>query len=288
VLGGDRNSSEIEAIFIRLVRLGDTGGATRRLARRREFSDQRWAMLQTLADEEGNRLVLISGAEGDERAEIAHEALVTQWPRFQRWLQAGAGDKRTLDELIERAARWAPHEIARESLWKRALDTLRPPYEIDQDRKKTLAMGVEREAFSQLADTHRKWLSDVETAFVAESDREHESKSRAARTRARWTRMMAGAFAVFFMMATGLAWWGNELRREANQQFEDWKGRYLELSKDQQEMSQQLNDADEEVKKLLEAIAIKKEVEAAAIAIKKEAEAAKQEALDKLRAIGLQ
>ena len=37
------------------------------------------------------------------------------------WLQAGAGDKRTLDELIERAARWAP-------------------YEIDQDRRKTLAM----------------------------------------------------------------------------------------------------------------------------------------------------
>ena len=220
VLGGDRNSSEIEAIFIRLVRLGDTGGATRRLARRREFSDQRWAMLQTLADEEGNRLVLISGAEGDERAEIAHEALVTQWPRFQRWLQAGASDKRTLDELIERAARWAPYEIERESLWKRALDTLRPPHEIDQDRRKTLAMGVEREAFSQLADTHRNWLSDVETAFVAESDREHESQSRAARTRARWTRMTAGAFAVLFMMAAGIAWWGNELRREANRQFD--------------------------------------------------------------------
>ncbi len=82
-------------------------------------------------------------------------------------------------------------------------------------------MGVEREAFSQLADTHRNWLSDVETAFVAESDREHESQSRAARTRARRTRMAAAAFAVLFMMAAGIAWWGNELRREANRQFEE-------------------------------------------------------------------
>jgi len=238
-------------------------------------------MLQTLAREEGNRLVLISGAEGEERAEIAHEALVTQWPRFQRWLQAGAGDKRTLDELIERAARWAPYEIERESLWKRALDILRPPLEIDQSRKKTFAMGVEREAFSQLADTHRNWLSDVETAFVAESDREHESQSRVARTRARGTRMAAGAFAVLFMMAAGTAWWGNELRRKANRDFEEWKGLALELSRNQQDASNQLEYADQAAKEL---IALRKQL----MADEKEVEAAKQEALDKLRAMGSQ
>ena len=105
ILGGDAKEPEIEAVFIRLVRLGDTGGATRRIARCGEFSDARWSMLQALAEDRGNRLVLISGPEGDERVEIAHEALVTQWPRFQRWLQAAAGDKRALDELIERAFR---------------------------------------------------------------------------------------------------------------------------------------------------------------------------------------
>src|SRR3954451_21748210 len=80
VLRPDHSEAEIEAVFIRLVRLGDTGGASRRLARRREFDDRRWAMVQTLASSKGKRLVLISGAEGDEKAEIAHEALVTQWP----------------------------------------------------------------------------------------------------------------------------------------------------------------------------------------------------------------
>ena len=152
-------------------------------------------------------------------------------------------------------------------------------------------MGVEREAFSQLADTHRNWLSDVETAFVAESDREHESQSRAARTRARWTRMTAGAFAVLFMMAAGIAWWGNELRLAANRQFIELKSAMVELSKQQQEVSNMLEDADEVAKALIvdeEARSRqeggrsrKKEAEA----VKKEAEAAKQEALDKLRAM---
>jgi hypothetical protein len=46
ILGGDAKETEIEAIFIRLVRLGDTSGATRRIARRGEFTDARWRMLQ--------------------------------------------------------------------------------------------------------------------------------------------------------------------------------------------------------------------------------------------------
>jgi hypothetical protein len=79
-LGGDKSESEIEAIFVRLVRLGDTGGATRRVARRGEFNDESWALLQKLATIEGNRLVLTSGSEQDPTMEIAHEALATQWP----------------------------------------------------------------------------------------------------------------------------------------------------------------------------------------------------------------
>src|SRR4029450_1185652 len=43
VLRPKYSEAEIEAVFIRLVRLGDTGGALRRLARRREFDDRRWA-----------------------------------------------------------------------------------------------------------------------------------------------------------------------------------------------------------------------------------------------------
>lgn len=146
-LGGEAHDDVIQAAFIRLVRLGDTGGATRRVARRGEFDDGRWVLLQMLASEKGNRLVLISGGENAEAAEIAHEALVTQWPRFQRWLQDSAPEKRTLDALIERAAGWSKVADGNEkSGW--------------------LAAGVERETFAQLLKNHRGWLSPTECTFV--------------------------------------------------------------------------------------------------------------------------
>lgn len=83
-LGGDNNESEIESVPIRLIRLGDTGGATRRLARRSEFSDEHWRLVQQLAGIKGNRLVLTGGSEEEPTAEISHEALVTQ-----RWFTEG-------------------------------------------------------------------------------------------------------------------------------------------------------------------------------------------------------
>ena len=66
---------------MRLVRLGDTGGATRRTAALDEFDGARRALLQRLGEDEYGRLVAV----GATSAEIAHEALITQWP----WLQDG-------------------------------------------------------------------------------------------------------------------------------------------------------------------------------------------------------
>ena len=171
ILGGDAREGEIAAVFIRLVRLGDTGGATRRIARRGEFSTARWSMLQALAEESGNRLVLISGLEGDERVEIAHEALVTQWPRFQRWLQAAAGDKRALDELTERAGRWATAEgspattVEQEALVAKA----NKPVVISKSRDQYLATGADLERFDKLERRHKDWLSPTEVAYVTAS-----------------------------------------------------------------------------------------------------------------------
>ena len=146
ILGGDAREGEIAAVFIRLVRLGDTGGATRRIARRGEFSDARWRMLQALAEDRGNRLVLISGPEGDQRVEVAHEALVTQWPRFQRWLQAAADDKRALDELIERAARWATPEGSPAIEVEALIDKANEPVNVDsKSRDQYLATGADLE-----------------------------------------------------------------------------------------------------------------------------------------------
>jgi hypothetical protein len=161
-LGGDANEREIEAVFLRLVRLGDTRGATRRVARRSEFTEVRWSLLQSLADENGGRLVQISGAEGNETAEIGHEALVTQWPRFDQWVRAAAADKRTLDWLIERAVMWLTANLS------------------DQ----YLATGVELQLFDDLAKRHHHWLSPGEIEYVERSSAAHQ-REEARRLRGR-------------------------------------------------------------------------------------------------------
>jgi hypothetical protein len=109
-----------EPVFVRLVRLGDTGGVTRRLATRAEFDDAQWRLAQKLASKEAKRLVLVGGGDTADTAEIAHEALVTQWPRYQTWLSGRdpdgadrAADKRALDALIPRAVGWAAARDAR-------------------------------------------------------------------------------------------------------------------------------------------------------------------------------
>jgi WD40 repeat protein len=154
LLKGDVDEGEIEGLFVRLVRLGDAAGAMRRVAGRREFDEQRWALAQKLASEGGNRLVLIEGDLGDEAVEIAHEALVTQWPRFQRWLQEAARDKRTFDRLIEHTAAW-----------------------LAGDRNPArLVISADREEFSKLSARRANWLSADEHTFVRESDRAHAER----------------------------------------------------------------------------------------------------------------
>ena len=77
-----------ESIFVRLVRLGDTGGATGRTAALDEFDAPEQALLRRLADDEHGRLLAVS----EKSAEIAHEALITQWPWLQGRLKEGAHD----------------------------------------------------------------------------------------------------------------------------------------------------------------------------------------------------
>ncbi len=76
--------------FIQLVRPGegteDTRD-TRRRATQKELGAARWDVVRKLADE---RLVVTGrSAEGEEVAEIAHEALIRRWARLQRWVEEG-------------------------------------------------------------------------------------------------------------------------------------------------------------------------------------------------------
>ena len=134
------------------MRLGDTGGATRRTAALGEFDGARQALLRRLGDDKHGRLVVV----GKTSAEIAHEALITQWPWLQRTLKDDARDVRRLDRLMTKAREWSE-----------------APAETKQSH---LAFGAEREWFGELGKERPGWLSSVEREFVEELNRAYESE----------------------------------------------------------------------------------------------------------------
>src|SRR5262249_24011044 len=62
----------LEPIFVRLINLGETGGATRRVARTDEFDGTRRELVKRLSEERCSRLLLL----GTETVEICHEQLI--------------------------------------------------------------------------------------------------------------------------------------------------------------------------------------------------------------------
>jgi hypothetical protein len=146
------DQARLESVFVRLVRLGDTGGATRRTAALAEFDKARRDLVRRLGRDDFRRLVVI----GETSAEVAHEALITQWPWLHGRLRDDARDVRRLDRLMEKAREW------RDAL---------------ADRKDAyLAAGAERESFDELARQRGDWLSPLDRAFIEASNRAYESE----------------------------------------------------------------------------------------------------------------
>ena len=135
------DQARLESIFVRLVRLGDTGGATRRTAALDEFDEARRVSCSGSAGTTFGRLVVV----GETSAEIAHEALITQWPWLQGRLRDDARDVRRLDRLMEKAQEWRDAPADRKAAY--------------------LAAGAERESFDELTKQRADWLSPPRPRF---------------------------------------------------------------------------------------------------------------------------
>ncbi len=168
-------------ILVRLVRLGETGGATRRMAQLSDFDEPRRKLAAKLATEDCGRLLLA----GETSVEIAHEALITQWPWLQDSLNIAAGDMRILDRLMDRTQRWI---------------TAGRPGE-------HLATGADQAEFAALAVSRPDWLSKAEGEYTAAS-------TRAVRMRRARSAALASAV-VMLGLATGYTLYSNlNLARE--------------------------------------------------------------------------
>jgi WD40 repeat protein len=188
----------LPAVFARLVRLGETGGATRRLADQGDFDPPRRALAGKLATEDCGRLLLA----GETSIEVAHEALITQWPWLQNTLQQAAADMRVLDGLMHKTRRWAT-TVSRKA--------------------EHLAAGAEREEYAALAGRRPDWLSGAERDFVAASGRAHRRT-----TFVRYGAVVALAvFAIVAASAAFIAFQANISSRDKLERLQITQSRFL-------------------------------------------------------------
>jgi hypothetical protein len=195
------DQARLESVFVRLVRLGDTGGATRRTATLDEFDEACRGLVQRLGRDDFGRLVVV----GESSAEIAHEALIIQWSWLQGRLKDDALDVRLLDRLMMKSRDW-----------------MKAPMD---DKRAHLAFGAERDLFGELADQRPDWLSSADKYFVSASidakraDDERKERDQAT-LRQRFRQLVAAAVALIFALAA-VGYYGfaeMRARHEANEQ----------------------------------------------------------------------
>jgi WD40 repeat protein/tRNA A-37 threonylcarbamoyl transferase component Bud32 len=159
-----------------LLRLTELGEATEDMRRRVPLTElisggDATSVLERLA---GARLVVL----GDDEVEIAHEALIREWPRLRGWLAEDREALRALRQLTTAARSW--EEAGRD--------------EADLYRGPRLAGAAE------LAGDERQ-LSRVESDFLEASAAAQDRELRSARRRARRLRMLLAVVATALVAA---------------------------------------------------------------------------------------
>ena len=164
-------------MFLRLTELGETTEDTRRRVPLAELIPEGRAGEETDAVIErltAARLLVV----GDDSAEIAHEALIREWPRLRGWLAEDREELRMLRHLTTAARSW--DETGRE----------------DAD----LYRGPRLAAAAELAGDERQ-LSRVEREFLGASQDAQTRELRSARRQARRLRALLAVVAAALVAA---------------------------------------------------------------------------------------
>ncbi|MFN3215170.1 MAG: protein kinase domain-containing protein [Acidimicrobiales bacterium] len=200
-LGGPDDEAEARRIFGRLVTLGEGVEDTRRRARRSELgSGERTAwLLDAFAHA---RLVTVGRDEATRQptVEVAHEALLREWPRLRGWLAEDRDDLRALGAVSAGTATWLGHgrddgELARGGRLATASELAA--------RRPDLLSGEEAAwiaASSDAADGEAAALADV-----ASRDRRQNQRLRRLLVAAAVLSMMAAAAAIVALVQRGRA-----------------------------------------------------------------------------------
>jgi DNA-binding SARP family transcriptional activator/WD40 repeat protein len=174
---GRMSSSEREIardIFLRLAEPSSGSDDVRRRAQLEELvvDDDYGAVLATLVEQ---RLVVT----GDAAAEVAHEALLREWPRLRGWLEEDREGRRLHHRLAASAAGWDAEG--------------RDPAELYRGAR--LASALE------WSNSHPREVNRRERDFLDTANIAHDAELRTARRTARRLRTLLAATAVLLVVA---------------------------------------------------------------------------------------
>jgi WD40 repeat protein len=96
-------------LFTRLVTLGEGAEDTRRIVGRDELGQDAWALAQRLADQDNRLIVTSAPAPDHDTAEVAHEALIRNWPTLIEWVNRDRAFQSWLRQLKLRVDEWRVH-----------------------------------------------------------------------------------------------------------------------------------------------------------------------------------
>ena len=227
-------------LFTRLVMLGEGAEDTRRIAASKELGRQEWALAQKLAGED-NRLVLTTATSpGQETVEVAHEALIRNWPALVNWVNHDREFIAWRNQFRQRLDDWqrspldegtllrgGPLAVAEDWIVRRGED-------LNEEERSFVGAStefqrraeLEKEA-SQLAEKNRNREREQEQARAL---RDAQSLAAANRRTTRRTRaglavavILAVAAAVFGLYARNQKAVADKQTREANNQRDDAK-----------------------------------------------------------------
>jgi WD40 repeat protein/class 3 adenylate cyclase len=164
----DEERSAARRLFMRLVSTGEEGALARRTVPLSELDLERDPVLASVVERLTDDRLLTAY---DSAVEVAHEALLREWPRFQEWLTEDAQGRELREHLTQSAKRWAGADRDAAELYR----------------------GARLSATLDWAAGRRQELNELEREFLAESRAESERElARQRRTNRRLKGLLVG------------------------------------------------------------------------------------------------
>ncbi|HVM24559.1 MAG TPA: AAA family ATPase [Candidatus Limnocylindrales bacterium] len=177
-------------VFLRLSGTGEGGAVVRRRVPLAELDLDRDSRATLVVDALIRDRLLVAG---DGYAELAHEALLREWPRYRAWLTDDATGRQVRLHLATTAQAWAERGQPSDDLYR----------------------GARLAAALDWAAGHRRDLNATEHAFVETSKAEADAEAERQRRTNRRLKALLGAAVVFLLVAVGAGAFATQQAAEA-------------------------------------------------------------------------